>query len=32
MTQDRLQFWEDLSGAAALAVVVVALLHLPLFA
>lgn len=32
MTHDKLQLWEDLSGAAALAVVVVAFLHLPLFA
>jgi len=32
MHNDKLIFWKDLAGAAALAVVIIATLHLPLFA
>jgi hypothetical protein len=32
MIRDKALFWKDLGGAAALAVLVVATLHLPLFA
>lgn len=32
MIKDKSLFWKDLSGAAALAILVIAMLHLPLFA
>jgi hypothetical protein len=32
MTPEKALFWKDLAGAAALAVLVLATLHLPLFA
>jgi hypothetical protein len=32
MIRDKALFWKDLAGAAALAVIVLATLHLPLFA
>ncbi len=32
MNNEKALFWKDLSGAAALAILVIAMLHLPLFA
>ncbi len=32
MIKDKALFWKDLSGAAAVAILVIAMLHLPLFA